>query len=1060
MLSISKILLGSWYFFFPLILTLDLDWLEMQPLVVRKLCVTFKGIITSFQADSYEEVYTVSGSSQDQSDSEPEVTAEVVTSPQGRVPDTKNSLPPDVDGGISPTGSLLHRSSRDITPVRNSFHRGSKESTQLGLTGTGHSNSIERQNQTPQLNSSRIPVTLSQRSKTPGPYDLDRENLANRYMITKTAEREVTQRQRLSKTPDRELYNSSYRGNSLSSGKRLSKSCESLDSTGNGTREFGRTGTEGKSKGKLKEHRKKGKRAATVHTLDTDQLLLILNLQMRYLQESREQENAVNGNQATVAAGNRRAITPQPVSQKTVIPQKVRSHTPQPRRANGRIRDPREQSYLQNVNTAPIYRQRLRSDGGSIVSNSANSSRRTSESSDKNFDTMSGLSGKANGEFVYYQSSDVASESYLHAQKMHPTAPNIKGGHNPYIHAQVENGSPENLHYVTYSDSMLNNPPRKPKSRSSVQNYFLPPQPLHRSSHQQLPPQPISRPKNVERQLPPQPVHRGHSAFHVVDRSSQSRSPSVNSDLVKPHAEVAPSRRRTQDYGEAAIRENFSLNSKTVGPTSAPVPGTEHGERASINNPNSNFILRDRDSNQAEILPPYSGPPSYKEYVSSSNTSVTSSLSSNPDDVFGMPRRRISKDAVKLESDCTNSGPSGSHVSQNAGKMYKLKGTNSGAVNFGEYSGSNDPGKNLGNDSSLQRPKGQEVIYSSPAKSKVKQCIVPEDYYTTISKTPRRETTYTNENMKLVLSGHAGDFSSSGSVMYHEPEYGNMANSNLSGYQYKYERSPEGQIGPDAKYSNDYEDVYDSVNLPLSSVGTESFTQFVNSSGRAVKNVKSRTKSPRRQKRANHVSDVFASGGAISSQYKNNVGVNNYGVNSQVTDSVENVHAENVGKIPRIKLNDHVIDRQLSNEMIDDDDVFVEDGSKMCSSGSVHKKFGNQSNTSGASNQNYEEIDEFSAGVGNYAQSQARSDSSGQETETGYMKMTLPGKMPKSENYGIAIHLTGALTNHNGANDHVTTELANRNVPGELANQSTRDVPDGQDNPVDDDSQEYEETGV
>ena len=998
-----------------------------------------------FQADSYEEVYTASGSSQDPSDSEAEVGTEVILTPRGLHHESKNSIPPVATrGSISTEGSIIREYSRE----GNQFQ------------GVGKASSIDRRSQTPHLIVPRTPIILSQRSKTPGPYDLGRESLASRYMIEKGPEREVKSRQRLSKTPDREL--GAQRRYSLTSVKRLSKSCESLDSTGNGGNNFGkRAGTEGR-KSKLKEHRKKGKRAATVHTLDTDQLLLILNLQMRYLQESKEQEQ----NRLGFEGSARRAITPQPVSQKKIIPQKIRSHTPQPRRANGQIRDSREQSlYAQNITGNVFQRQRLRSDGGSCVSNSGNSSRRTSESSDKTFDFMTNVPNRVNGEFVYYQGleSKLGADRYPHSQQTCQNSQAIKDSHNPYIHTQVQKSSPDNLHYVTYSDSMLNTPSRGPKSRGSSQNHTLPPQPLHRSAHQQLPPQPITRQKNIDRQLPPKPVHRGTSAFHVVDRAPKSRSPSgrapksrssadreVQSRSPSVNESTASSERKLQsDFADVAIRENFSLNPKENGGAVL-----ENGERNPNVNPNGNFILRGYEAEPSETLPPYSGPPSYKEYVSSCNTSVTSSLSSNPDDVYGMPRRRVRQESLIRENGVSKAGPSNPNTqSQNvAGNLYKLtSASNSGIVtrrefNHLEQNGISSMNGCHGNNERAPELR-KETIYSSPAKSKVKQFIVPEDYYTTIGQVKAVEKTYANENgtrepnmgtsESVVRGNDSGD-----------REFECKSTAGLSGYQFQYEgqRSDAGQISPDAKYSNNYEDVYDSI-LPQE-IGTAEVPCVLAPPVGSDIIPKSRLKSPKKQKKFNPVSDVFASNSASVYQYQTNT--QGLGFNKQVTDSVENVHAENVGNIPQIKLNDHGSIGINREEIVDDDDVFVEDELKIYGSNMNQQKPIGQvlpQQTTKSTNQNYEEINDLELINGEYLNERGTSDSSNPENDSGYMKMTLGA----AETYGIAIHFNGHAANQNAVNGHVIEESSNHNA---------RQVPDGEDKAVEEDGGNYEETGV
>jgi len=211
----------------------------------------------------------VSGSSNDQSESEVEDIPEVVTSPVV----AKNSLTRVPKNSTS--CSLTQNSTRESTPVNtNSVNR-------TNIIG-GQTRQLTNQD-TDSLNINKI-----QRSKTPGISESDqltKDALTSRYKIN-TQDREVIVRKRLSKTPDRELYSNRRNSFAAAASKRLSKSCDSLDSNDSENKDTN-VGTDPKRKSKLKEHRRRGKRAATVHTLDSDQLLLILNLQMRYLQESK-----------------------------------------------------------------------------------------------------------------------------------------------------------------------------------------------------------------------------------------------------------------------------------------------------------------------------------------------------------------------------------------------------------------------------------------------------------------------------------------------------------------------------------------------------------------------------------------------------------------------------------------------------------------------------------------------------------------------------------------------------------------------------------------------------
>ncbi|XP_052787154.1 uncharacterized protein LOC128222241 [Mya arenaria] len=1061
-------------------------------------------------ADSYEEVYTVSGSSQDQSDSESDDIPDVVTSGQCQTPVTINSQ------------TVLPKNSTSQTPLpknstSNSLNQNStRESTPISHSSINKVNTVGRRAVTPQLtNQEPVSRTQVQRSKTPGLNDLElgKESLANRYKINKTPDREINVRQRLSKTPDREI--GSHRRNSFTVSKRLSKSCDSLDSSGNEARERAKSfGTDGKKKGKLKDHRRKGKRAATVHTLDTDQLLLILNLQMRYLQESKEQKTTTDiyGGGSGVQ-GNRRAVTPQPVSQKQIIPQKIRSHTPQPRRANGRFRDQRAyDSYAQNLphNNGGLnqaYRQPLRSDGKSYVSDSAASSRRTSQSSEKSNDL---LVSNGNNDFVYYQGNrgnkTFGADSYLHSQQIRQsiqTAPNIKNGYNPYIHSAQITQSVDSVNYVTYSDSMLNNPSNAPISRSgpainlksgpmsrqSVQNYFLPSQPVQRGKHQNLPPTPISRQKVTDRQLPPQPVHRGQSAFHIVDRKSKSRSSSVSSDLSGQLNMEIPKRLRSKNNSpHDPIRDNFSMQ-----------PQMRDGGRDSRRegeNENSNFILRDPQgsSGQDEPLPPYSGPPSYKEYVSSCNTSVNSSLSSNPDDIYSFPKRRgqrlngnTSGYHGNGKNDKFGGNTSGMDDNNVSGKMFKFtgaattdmnhinRGHSNGMENYqgeGQIQGSEEnsgkkykwTNQNSGNNvvqGQRSCAEGQESINS---KVKVKQIIVPEDYYSSVIKEQKNDSTYANNDRNKMPDQSIND---QGKIR--EPDYGNTNAPKLAGYQYNFDDIDGGQIGPDEHY-HEYEDVYDTpANVKKSGKAKDGNRYSVKNHGlpnsHMPKSVKSNVMSPKVERKFD-INDKM-----VENVHSSEIKHGRYGIDSEfakasskVGASVENVHADVVKKIPRIRLND----LSVENENVDDDDVFVEESAM--GNGKVGDVEAQMGGVATRRIQNYEEIDELDSANQNQASGHVTCDSSNQQTDEGYMKMTLPSKVFKlndnTENYGIAVHLTGISANQSSGYSYGAEQIStNQNalsghVDSLSANESSRHMPDGEDNSSDLTNQSYEETGV
>lgn len=992
------------------------------------------------QDESYEEVYTVSGSSsQDHSDSEPDIVTVVATLPRGQTSGAKSSI-------------LVTKNS---TPSEDTSRDGSSLSVSRSVSSTT-GNKVGPV--IPRSLSPQLPVqghnVQGQRSKTPRLNDFAKESLANRYKINKTPDRELNVRQRLSKTPDREIGAS--RRYSFSASKRLSKSCDSLDSSGNGSREgvvgfdTGTGASSGKTKGKLKEHRRKGKRAATVHTLDTDQLLLILNLQMRYLQETREQQT--NGPNTTQSVP-RRAITPQPVSQRTVIPQKVRSHTPQPRRANQRNRDQGQyNTYTQN------YGWNLQSQGGVNTVNSESSSRRTSESSERNLDTVTGPS---KGHMVYMQGNSVGSESYLLSQQMHKTSPKVNEGHQPYIHTQFQNSSADNVHFVTYSDSMLNNPPNKPKTRASVQSHFLPPQPLRRGLHNQLPPQPVSRQKSAEQQLPPQPVQRGTSAFHKVDRSSKSRSPSVSNDRIAEKIDSTPKRKTRKDCADIAIRENFSLNPKPFILKESMNAENNFGKQGQQPlNQKTNFMVKNEKYFPGESLPPYSGPPSYKEHVSSCSTSVTSSLSSNPDDVYSLPKRRVVSEQETAGQNNTDANSTNSQQFSYGAKIYE-----NAEITLND------------NFQRQIRSQNKEIIYSSPAKSKVKQCIVPEDYYTQIGKISRdnRYTSQVNDEESNRNRGNLAERNNS-ETMYgesgnrNEPDtiidrsvsgniYGNTNSLQGKGIQYSYNSTFHGQIAPDAKY-NDYEDVYDTPdNIPeqfvqksTASVGYPSYsvnTQGMNSAANLTP--KSKSKSPKKNNRSPYpVSSV-----QVNTQHVDYSDSKNINTNKQISDSVENVHAENMKKIPRIKLNDYDV---VPTEILEDD-VFLNDENKMTEnklkSGIDFDKVTevgseNMKRVFPPHNDNYQEITDIDVVSENDGSSETVPDFI--NDDEGYMKMSLPGKnvsVPDFSQPSNQIAPVSAI--HEEFSGHVT-DITNQELK--------RQIPDGIENVSGEETEEYEETGV
>ncbi|KAH3847003.1 uncharacterized protein LOC127873469 [Dreissena polymorpha] len=967
--------------------------------------------------DSYEEVYTVSGSSQDQSDSESEVNNEVVTSTQGHLSISKNST------------SLSLGNTGESTPVSySSINRSNVGSVNRSRTSATDPNAITP----PQLISKvQVSAVQGQRLKTPGLNDLDlgKESLANRYRISKTPDNELNVRQRLSKTPDREI--GSNRRNSFTASKRLSKSCDSLESFGNEAQERTKSlGTEGKKKSKLKDHRRKGKRAATVHTLDTDQLLLILNLQMRYLQEAKDTPQNNSANLGTAfASGSRRAVTPQPVSHKSVIPPKIRSHTPQPRRAAERLR---AEAYAQNLHSINNYHNQNHHTFGKGqakgVLDSENSSRRTSESSERTSDLLLG-NVNCDSEFQYFQGQRSGSlgnyaDSYLHSQQIKSATQNsqnsqisINKPYQPYIFSADVPISGDQ-HFVTYSDSMLSNIPSQPKSRPSVQNGLLPTRPLQRSPHQQLPATPVSRRSDTSTQLHQQPIHRGTSAFKVVDRKVPSRSPSIGSDrsgqlMVESSSSSRQMFGKVRDEMRDPILENFSLSSKQGIDGEADLVGDSIG----LHDSEGNFILRDRNYRPTEeALPPYSGPPSYKDHVSSSNTSVTSSLSSNPDDIYSFPKQRS-----RRNSDLAKNSSKKSATEKRSAK----KSSSSDQVNVGSSDGGNSSGrlfrftgaavtgfnqqdKSVPNSSNEYKvkghgsgikvkgeskapPQGMVTAEISSGLNRVKQIIVPEDYYTNVSNVQRSNTRFVKNKTPI-----------------QEPEYGNTKSGELQGYNYLSNNSEPGQIGSDEKYQ-EYEDVYETGSKDGDKKRCGSIKESLKPGDNKSKN---RTYASDGVSNVHGISDMSLINCKMSADVAMAV--------NQGNGSVSNVRADVKKSVPNIQLNSLSINSKTED---DDDDVFIDSREKMFDS--------KPSRIPNISNNNYEEINDLELvnRVTDSNNGPNHLESTNQDVlDSGYMKMTLPSKviqLSNSETYGIAVHLTGP----SGINTpyYVTDLIANQN---------------------------------
>ena len=602
-----------------------------------------------------------------------------------------------------------------------------------------------------------------------------------------------------SKSRDQDAAN---RRNSLTFAKRLSRSCDSLDTSGQGqgdskNLDFGTSQSDGQKAGKLKAHRRKGRRAVTLHNLDTKQLMLILNLQMRYLEETKQyhsQKDLKN------LASPRRAITPQPSSHQPKIPQNIRSHTPQPYRRQNEISQQEKDFYAQIK---------------ALMQNNIENNEQT----------------RTNNSYANEHVSQKASRNTN-------TAPLHKEKHNPYIHGQ-RGHSVDNVHYVTYSDNMLNLKGPKPKSRATVQDYFLPPQPLHRHNKNILPPQPIRRQKSADQSLPSEPNHRGKSAFHIVDCGRNiSRSSSISSDQSDPlvHTVSTPKQKKHKnDYAEDAIRDNFQLNQSPYMFKNTQSNKKSSEEQRLLNKLSDVSSKSIKSYVSSEIPPPYTGPPSYFEFLSSCDTSGTSTSSSNQEEIYSRPVRRNlgqgslddkycfeieNKNLLKSERDKNYNirQPNLDSVYgytetlsdvQNCHGSIKLKKVN-GEGNVSEVQSKN------------RRHNGEHIresVYRNPPKSNVKQCIVPEDYYTPIHKVSRQAPVYANaENVEKAnkLAKHIYVHNKDKPVTSpipngakyqgdrHENGTANGHVGKFAGYVYQ----EKNQIAPDVKY-HEYEDIYD-----------------------------------------------------------------------------------------------------------------------------------------------------------------------------------------------------------------------------------------------------------
>ncbi|KAK3598507.1 hypothetical protein CHS0354_001045 [Potamilus streckersoni] len=426
--------------------------------------------------------------------------------------------------------------------------------------------------------------------------------------------------------------------------KQLSKSCESFDSLNksadctsseslskstNCTSTFRNSDVTSvpQTKSKLKEHRRKGRRAVTLHNLDTETLMVILGLQLRYLQETKELKSK---SERTESQQSRRVCTPQPTLQKTHLPPNIRSHTPQPASHTTPI----------SLNVRSNTPQPYKTTQPSLLHN------------EKDFCTTvrPASQGLSQNQELFYNTEatpDIQQERNQNClsetTQGYKTAPTVRQGiYNPYLYNQPVLSS-DNIHYITYSDNMLNHPIQRPRSRPKLEDVFFPPQPpIHQGNHQ-LPPQPISRPSSRNKQLPPEPLHRGgKSAFHAVEthklktNHGRSISPKPVKDLMN-----TVHKPKVADYAELAIRENFRLYPSNV------IQRMENQEKSTSK---SHGVCKSEKQSvtTSEVPPPYAPPPSYLDFLSACNTSMISSASSNPEELYSQPNPRHKETAKSV----------------------------------------------------------------------------------------------------------------------------------------------------------------------------------------------------------------------------------------------------------------------------------------------------------------------------------------------------------------------------------------------------------------------------
>jgi hypothetical protein len=351
---------------------------------------------------------------------------------------------------------------------------------------------------------------------------------------------------------------------------------------------------------------------------------------------------------------------------------------------------------------------------------------------------------------------------------------------------------------------------------------------------------------------------------------------------------------------------------------------------------------------------------------------------------------------------------------------------------------------------------------------------VPEDYYTQIGKVSR-DNKYTSQVSDEASSRERRSlaqrnipenvYGNSGSeieqkVPVERNVSGNIYGNANSGLQYSYNPTFHGQIAPDAQY-NDYEDVYDTPDsvpeqLVQKSTTNGGYTSYsVNTQGMtsaAQLTPKSKSKSPKKVNRSPYpISSV-----QVNTQHMDYADSDNINANKQISDSVENVHAENMRKIPRIKLNDY----DVAPADILEDDVFMNEEAKVSETRLKSDVNFNKVTEVGSENMkrgfppqnhdNYQEISDFDVVSENEGPNETESNFVNEDS--GYMKMSLPGKIVGIPDFSTSSNQIVPISSNQGEFSGHVTEIVNQGLG--------RQLPDGIEHASSEENEEYEETGV